>query len=170
MTKFIYLVLFLSTVPLANWMIGNVGITCVPNGPCLIPVAPNLMAPSGVLLIGVSLVLRDIVHEYFGPLTAIIAILVGAFLSSLVAPTSLVVASGVAFLLSELADMAVYTPLRKKRLIMAVFASGVVGSVVDSAVFLWIAFGSLDYLTGQVVGKVWMTILAAAWLWWKRTR
>ena len=34
--------------------LGNVGTVCVPNGPCLIPVAPGLMAPSGVLLIGAA--------------------------------------------------------------------------------------------------------------------
>jgi len=168
MSKFAYLILFLVTVPVANWMIGNVGTVCIPKGPCLIPVAPGLMAPSGVLLIGVALVLRDAVHEYFGSKIVLGAILVGAALSAFVAPAPLVIASGVAFLLSELADMAVYTPLRKKRLVMAVLASGVVGAVVDSAVFLWIAFGSLDYLAGQVVGKAWMTIGAAAFLWWRR--
>jgi len=168
MSKLAYLILFLLTVPIANWMIGNVGTTCIPKGPCLIPVAPGLMAPSGVLLIGVALVLRDAVHEYFGSKIVLGAILVGAALSAFVAPAPLVIASGVAFLLSELADMAVYTPLRKKRLVMAVLASGVVGAVVDSAVFLWIAFGSLDYLAGQVVGKAWMTIGAAAFLWWRR--
>jgi len=168
MSKFAYLILFLVTVPVANWMIGNVGTVCIPKGPCLIPVAPGLMAPSGVLLIGVALVLRDAVHEYFGSKIVLGAILVGAALSAFVAPAPLVIASGVAFLLSELADMAVYTPLRKKRLAMAVLASGVVGAVVDSAVFLWIAFGSLDYLAGQVVGKAWMTIGAAAFLWRRR--
>jgi uncharacterized PurR-regulated membrane protein YhhQ (DUF165 family) len=168
MSKLAYLILFLLTVPIANWMIGNVGTTCIPKGPCLIPVAPGLMAPSGVLLIGVALVLRDAVHEYFGSKIVLGAILVGAALSAFVAPAPLVIASGVAFLLSELADMAVYTPLRKKRLAMAVLASGVVGAVVDSAVFLWIAFGSLDYLAGQVVGKAWMTIGAAAFLWRRR--
>lgn len=168
MLRLAYLILFLVTVPVANWMIGNVGTTCIPKGPCLIPVAPGLMAPSGVLLIGVALVLRDAVHEYFGSKIVLGAILVGAALSAFVAPAPLVIASGVAFLLSELSDMAVYTPLRKKRLVMAVLASGVVGAVVDSAVFLWIAFGSLDYLAGQVVGKAWMTIGAAAFLWWRR--
>ena len=149
-------------------MIGNVGVICVPKGPCLIPVAPGLMAPSGVLLVGIALVLRDAVHEYFGPVVAAAAILVGAALSAFVAPTPLVVASGLAFLLSELADMAVYTPLRRRRLVLAVMASGVVGAFVDSLVFLYIAFGSLDYLSGQVVGKLWMTIAAAIWLWRRR--
>ena len=43
---------FLATIPAANYLIGNVGTVCIPNGPCLIPVAPGLMAPSGVLMIG----------------------------------------------------------------------------------------------------------------------
>tara|TARA_R100000995_G_scaffold32942_1_gene14830 strand:- start:535 stop:1065 length:531 start_codon:yes stop_codon:yes gene_type:complete len=168
MSKFVYLILFLVTIPVANWMIGNVGTSCIPKGPCLIPVAPGLMAPSGVLLIGVALVLRDVVHEFFSLKIVLGAILVGAILSAFVAPTPLIVASGVAFLLSELADMAVYTPLRKKRLVMAVLASGVVGAIVDSAVFLWIAFESLDYLTGQVVGKTWMTLGATTFLCWRK--
>ena len=44
----VFLVLFALTIPAANWLIGNAGTDCVPNGPCLIPVAPGLMAPSGV--------------------------------------------------------------------------------------------------------------------------
>jgi len=31
--------------------------------------------------------------------------------------------------------------------------------VVDSALFLWLAFGSLAFLSGQIVGKLWMTAL-----------
>ena len=103
-------------------------------------------------------------------MVAAAAIIGGAIISIFIAPPALVVASGMAFLISEFADMAVYTPLRRKRLVIAVLASGVVGSVVDSAVFLWIAFGSLDYLWGQVVGKAWMTAAAAAWLWWWRRK
>ena len=70
---------------------------------------------------------------------------------------------------SELADLGVYTPLRRKRLILAVLASGVVGAVIDSAAFLWLAFGSLAYLPGQVAGKAWATLAAAVALWlWRR--
>ncbi|HYA06587.1 MAG TPA: hypothetical protein VEF90_11920 [Xanthobacteraceae bacterium] len=32
--------------------------------------------------------------------------------------------------------------------------------MVDSIVFLWPAFGSLDFLAGQVVGKAWMALLS----------
>jgi hypothetical protein len=85
-------------------------------------------------------------------------------------PPMLVVASASAFLLSEFTDFAVYTPLQKRRLITAVVASSVVGLIVDSFVFLYLAFGSLDYLLGQVVGKSWMVVLAIPAIWWLRER
>ena len=43
---FAFLIGFALCIPAANWMIGNLGSFCVPNGPCLIPVAPGIMAPS----------------------------------------------------------------------------------------------------------------------------
>jgi uncharacterized PurR-regulated membrane protein YhhQ (DUF165 family) len=156
----IFLFLFCLTVPVANWMIGHVGTTCVPNGPCLIPVAPKLMAPSGVLMIGIALVLRDLVQRRLGVRFGVLAILIGAGLSALVAPVSLVIASVCAFLLSEFADLAVYTPLARKRMVTAVIVSSLAGLVVDSIVFLWLAFGSLDFLAGQVIGKAWMVLLS----------
>jgi uncharacterized PurR-regulated membrane protein YhhQ (DUF165 family) len=165
-----FLILFALTIPVANWLIGNVGTKCVPGGPCLIPVAPGLMAPSGVTMIGIALVLRDLVQRRLGVGTAVGAILAGAVLSALVAPPALVLASAVAFLLSEFADFAVYTPLARRRLIAAVVASSLVGLVVDSVVFLWLAFGSLEFLAGQVVGKAWMVLLSIPFVMWLRRR
>lgn len=160
--KYLYAALLLACVPAANWLIGNVGTTCVPNGPCLIPVGFGLMAPSGVVVIGLALVLRDLVHETMGRAAVIAVIVAGAALSGLVAPPALAAASATAFLLSEMADLAVYDPLRQRRLALAVLLSGVVGSIVDSAVFLWLAFGSLTYLPGQVVGKLFASLVAVA--------
>ena len=63
---FAFLAAFIACVPAANWLIGNLGTVCVPQGPCLIPVTPGfngsggLTAPSGVLMVGLALVLRDI--------------------------------------------------------------------------------------------------------------
>lgn len=156
---------FLACIPLANWMIGHVGTTCVPHGPCLVPVAPGwnnhwLMAPSGVLTVGVALVLRDVVQRCLGLSAGLAAIALGTAASVLVAPGALVVASGVAFALSELADCAVYTPLQRRRLLLAVVASSLAGLVVDSVVFLILAFGSLDFLAGQIVGKLWAVLIA----------
>ncbi len=152
--------LFLACIPLANWMIGNVGTVCVPNGPCLIPVAPGLMAPSGVLTVGFALVLRDLVQRFLGRSWGLVAILLGTALSVLVAGRSLVLASGIAFLLSELADFAVYTPLQRRGLVLAVVASACAGLVVDSVIFLSLAFGSLEFLAGQIVGKAWAVLVS----------
>ena len=103
---FAYLAGFIACVPAANWLIGNVGTVCIPQGPCLIPVAPfGITAPSGVLMIGLALVLRDLVQRRLGKGWALAAILAGAALSGFVAPPALVIASTVAFLLSELADL-----------------------------------------------------------------
>ena len=49
-------------------------------------------------------------------------------------------------------------------------ASSVVGLIVDSIVFLWLAFGSLDFLVGQVVGKAWMVLLSIPFVAWLRRR
>jgi uncharacterized PurR-regulated membrane protein YhhQ (DUF165 family) len=154
----IFLFLFCLTIPVANWMIGNVGTSCVPKGPCLIPVAPRLSAPSGVLMVGIALVLRDLVQRRLGFWESVAAILMGTGLSGMIAPAQLVIASATAFLISEFADLLVYTPLARRRLILAVIASGMAGLVVDSIVFLWLAFGSLEFLAGQIVGKAWMVL------------
>jgi uncharacterized PurR-regulated membrane protein YhhQ (DUF165 family) len=164
------LALFALTIPAANWLIGHVGTTCVPQGPCLVPVAPGLMAPSGVTMVGIALVLRDLVQRRLGTAISALAVLVGSGLSALYAPATLVLASASAFLLSELADLAVYTPLARRRLVAAVIASSCAGLVVDSIVFLWLAFGSLDFLAGQVVGKAWMVLLSIPLVAWLRRR
>lgn len=161
---------YLATIPLANWLIGNFGTFCVPNGPCLIPVGFGFSAPSGVLMIGAALVLRDAVQQLLGIRWAFAAIAAGVMLSILVAPPALVIASAVAFGIAELLDLAVYTPMRKRHLPLAVLASGIVGAVVDSAAFLWLAFGSLDFIAGQLIGKLWMTLVAAAVLWLRHNR
>lgn len=156
----IFLIGFAACVPAANWLIGHAGTACVPDGPCLIPVAPGLMAPSGVLMVGLALVLRDLLQRRLGLAWAIAAILAGAALSAFLAPPALVLASAVAFLLSEFADLVVYTPLQRRRLVLAVALSGTAGLVVDSVVFLHLAFGNLDLLAGQVIGKAWMVLFS----------
>lgn len=165
----IRLVCYLASVPAANWMIGHVGTTCVPGGPCIVPVGFGLTAPSGVLLIGIALVLRDLVHRDLGARWAAAGVAAGSALSFAIAPPELALASLVAFAVSEALDQAVYTPLRRRRLVLAVLASSVAGAIADSALFLWLAFGSLEHIAGQVVGKLWM-IGGAAGLLWLRSR
>jgi uncharacterized PurR-regulated membrane protein YhhQ (DUF165 family) len=156
----LYLAGVAGSIPIANWMLSHFGTICPPDGPCLIPVAPGIMAPSGVLMIGLALVLRDLVQRRLGLYWAVAAILIGGALSWMVAPPFLVLASVTAFLVSEFADLAVYTPLQKRGLVLAVVASSLVGLVFDSFIFLQMAFGSLDFLSGQIIGKGWMVLLS----------
>lgn len=172
----VYFLAFIACIPGANWLIGHWGTMCVPHGPCLVPVWPwghsgkPLMAPSGVLMIGLALVLRDLVQRRLGRSVALLSIVAGAALSGAVAPPALVLASATSFLLSELADFAVYTPLQRRSLVLAVLASSVVGLIADSLLFLWLAFGSLEFLEGQILGKLWMVLLALPVVHWIRRR
>ena len=166
----VFLVLFCLTIPAANWMIGHLGTLCIADGPCVVPVAPGLMAPSGVLMAGAALVLRDLVQRRLGVEYGIGAIVVGALISAWLAPPALVVASTAAFLLSEFVDFAVYTPLARRRLVLAIVSSSIVGLVVDSLVFLWLAFGSLQFLEGQIIGKLWMVLIATPLIAYLRRR
>lgn len=151
--------LYIATIFGANWALQRYGI---------VPIGFGLMAPAGVYFAGLAFTFRDLVHDRFGVTGALAAIAIGAALSWSVAP-SFAVASGIAFLFSELADLAVYAPLRRRHWLGAVALSNTVGLVVDSALFLWLAFGSLDFIEGQIVGKAYMTILAVGVLWlWRR--
>jgi queuosine precursor transporter len=165
MMRFAAFTAFAATIPAANWLIGNVGTACVPDGPCLIPVGFGLMAPSGVLMIGLALVLRDWLHELAGWRWSLAAVLLGAALSLVVSPPQIAVASAVAFGLAEVADLAVYAPLRRRGRVLAVLASGAVGSVIDSALFVLIAFGSLELAAGTVLAKFYASAVVALALW-----
>lgn len=151
---------FVATVYAANWAIQEFGPVWVWHG---------LMAPAGVYFVGLAFTLRDIVHRTLGRWVVVGCILVGAALSYLIAP-SFAFASGVAFLASETADLSVYEPLRKRGWFPAVVASNIVGTVIDSMLFLWLAFGSLAFLEGQIVGKLWMTALAVGLMAFARRR
>lgn len=143
------------TIVGANWAIARFG---------MVPVGFGLMAPAGVYFAGVAFTLRDLIHDTWGRWGVLAAIVVGAALSAFVSPT-FALASGAAFLLSELADFFVYAPLRERHWLGAVVASNVVGLIVDSALFLWLAFGSVEFLAGQVVGKVWVTAATVLLIW-----
>jgi hypothetical protein len=141
---------YIATVWLANYLVKHYGFVSVGFG---------LTAPAGVYAAGIALTLRDVTQVLLGRLAVVAAIAAGAILSYSISP-SLAVASATAFLLSELLDMAVYTPLERRSFLGAVLLSNTVGLIVDSVVFLWLAFSSLAFLKGQVVGKAEMTLLA----------
>jgi queuosine precursor transporter len=142
--------LFVATIFLANWAISKWG---------PVPVGFGLEAPAGVYFAGIALTLRDVIHRQLGRWVVVAAILVGGLLTLLVS-TDFAVASATAFLFSEFADLAVYEPLRRRGWLVALAVSNAVGLVVDSVVFLWLAFRSLEFLDGQILAKTWTTLLA----------
>lgn len=139
----------------ANWAIERFGI---------VPVGFGLMAPAGVFFAGLCFELRDLLQDTLGRWWAVVAILIGASLSAFIS-TQFALASGVAFLLGELADFAIYTPMRRRYWLVAMIVANTIGDIVDSAIFLYLAFGSLKFITGQVVGKAYCTLLPVGLLW-----
>jgi queuosine precursor transporter len=140
---------YVSTVVLANVLTSNLG---------LVAAGFALLVPAGTYAAGLALGLRDALQDAAGVWWVLAGIAVGTALSYLLGDGRIALASGVAFLLSELLDLAVYTPLRQHGWRRAVVASNIVGSVVDTLLFLWLAGFAV---TGQSVGG--QLLVKAVW-------
>ena len=140
--------MFASTVLAANATLKHYGFVSVGFG---------LMAPAGVFFAGIAFTLRDLLHETGGRRWVLGAIAVGAGLSWWIDPV-FALASASAFTVAELVDYSIYVPLRRNSWLSAVVVSNAGGLVVDSVLFLWIAFGSLAFIEGQLLGKAYMTL------------
>jgi uncharacterized PurR-regulated membrane protein YhhQ (DUF165 family) len=143
---------YVATIYVANYLIKHYGPVSVGFG---------LVAPAGVFAAGFAFTFRDLVQRTLGRKLVVLAILVGAAASWTVS-SQFALASATAFLVSEFADFSVYTPLEKRSWLGAIALSNTVGLVIDSFLFLTIAFGSLQFLAGQIVGKAWTTAIAVA--------
>jgi len=151
---------FIACVIGSNWAIERFGI---------VPVGFGLAAPAGVYFAGLSFGIRDAVQERTGRRVAAILVVIGALISVFISP-QFALASGLAYLLSEMADLTVYTKFRDTNWPGAVIGSNIVGAIIDSCIFLWLAFGSLEYVAGNTLGKVWMTALAMPIVWYARKK
>lgn len=140
------------TVLVANWLVVHVGIVSVGFGQ---------VAPAAVFAAGFAFTFRDIVQRTLGRKAVVSAIVIGGGLSALISP-QFAIASSAAFLVSEFADFSVYTPLEGRSWLGAVALSNTAGIAFDSVLFLWLAFGSLQFLPGQLIGKLWTTLAAVA--------
>lgn len=125
----------------------------------MVPVLPGVVATAGTWFAGITFVLRDSLQDRSGRWPVLALIVVGAVLSAVLSP-AIALASGVAFLVSETADLAVYTPLRRRGYISAAIASNVVGAFLDTVLFLWIAgFPIWAALPGQIIVKLLVTFI-----------
>lgn len=153
---------FIATILAANYVTTHYG---------MVPVWFGLTATAGTYFAGLAFILRDAVQDTAGRRAVVALIIAGAGLSYLLcapfipgyaegpAPWwRIATASAAAFLLSEAADFAIYTPLRKRGYIRAAAASNIAGALLDTVVFLTIAGIPLQQaFTGQVVGKILVT-------------
>lgn len=142
---------FLSCILAANYVTTEYG---------MIPVSFGLVATAGTYLAGLTFVLRDSIQDAYGKWVTLGLIALGAGLSFAVSDPFIALASAVAFGVSEVADLAVYTPLRKRGYVRAAIASNIVGAFIDTVLFLWIAgFPIADAIAGQMVGKLAVTLV-----------
>lgn len=107
----------------------NVGFVYVP----LIPFYDTMYPPMSII-VGLIFILRDFAQKEIGH-KVFIAMLIGAFLSYIMANPYIAVASLVAFLVSETVDWGVYTYTRKP-LHQRILISSLLSTPVDSAIFL----------------------------------
>lgn len=145
---------FAAGVVTANWLTSTYG---------LVPVGFGMTATAGTIAAGYTLLARDWVHEVAGRRAVLACIAAGAVLSAVLAEPTLALASAAAFAMSELADLLVYQPLRRRGLLRAVVASNAVGAPLDTIVFLSLAgFPVWSALPGQLWVKAWATLIPVA--------
>lgn len=146
---------YAASIAAANWLTTRYGMVNTGFG---------LITTAGTYAAGAALLLRDVVQDTLGRAWVLFGIAAGATLTLATSP-ALAVASATAFLAAEVADMAVYTPLRERGWARAVLASNIVGAIVDTLLFLFLAGFPIASVTvgGQLVGKlVWATLLPVA--------
>ena len=156
----IFFACYIAVIVLANFSLQRFG---------FLPVGFGLTAPAGVYFAGLAYVCRTAVQETLGRRWGFAAIGIGAALSATITP-HFALASGLTFLAAETADALVYTGLRRRGPAPAMVAACLAGDLLDSALFLLLAFGSLDHLAGQVLGKDTTIAVGLALVWWWRRR
>lgn len=147
---------YIAAIVAANWLTSRFGLVHLPG--------MALEVTAGTYAAGAALLMRDVVQDVCGARWVFAGIAAGALLTAFTSP-SLALASTAAFLLAELLDMAVYTPLRRHGWARAALASGCVGALVDTLVFLSLAGFPVTWSSvgGQLVGKIaWATALPVA--------
>jgi queuosine precursor transporter len=158
--KYVTTACFIATVYAANWMLTHYGVWSI----------GALLVPAGTLFAGLGFLLRCCLQEVASRAWVLGAILCGALLSlwlgaSVTIPgghVQVAVASACAFGFSELADWSTYTPLRRRTIVGGLSAAQAVGAIVDTTLFLFLAFGSFTWnlWVGQFLGKTLMVVPA----------
>ena len=150
--KYLNTFVYIALVVLVNWAFTVVPLVKLPGGTMWPPVA---------LLVGFVFVARDFAQREIGHYV-LVAMAIGLGLSYFMAGPEVAIGSAAAFLISELADWAVYSFTRRP-LSERILYSSIIGTPIDSVVFL----GMVGFLS--LAGAVAMTtskLLGALIVWW----
>ncbi|MBI3452961.1 MAG: queuosine precursor transporter [Rhodospirillales bacterium] len=102
----------------------------------------------GAVVYPLSFLVTELTNRRYGPVVArrmvYLGFAFGVLLSLMVAPTRIAVASGSAFLVAQLLDIAIFNRLRRQNWWRAPFVSAVCSSALDTAVFFSIAFAGTE--------------------------
>ncbi len=144
--------IYIALIVAVNW-----GFTVVP----LVKMPGGEMWPPMSLVVGFIFVVRDFAQREIGH-RVLIAMLIGAALSYVMASPYVAIASAAAFLVSELADWLVYT-VTKRPLSQRILFSSLIGTPIDSVVFLY----GIGHLTVSGVAAMTASKLVGALIvWW----
>jgi len=149
-TKWIFAILYCSSIVLANIMVSYFGIINL----------FGLTFPAGAIFIGLTFSFRDFVQREFGHkvwyfmiLSMALTTVTGILLSHLPIPLwKVALASSVAFIVSEAIDWLAYT-LLSKNMFYRITVSNLFSAPIDSILFVGIAFGSFNFLNPPVYGQ-----------------
>jgi hypothetical protein len=123
--------LYVTLMPLINWSFAAVPTWAIPEefgGGQFQPLA---------IVTGLVLVVRDFAQREVGH-RILLAMLVGLVFSTMTSWIVVVLASGAAFLISELVDWAVYT-FSNRPLSQRIMISSLASAPLDQVVFIWLA-------------------------------
>src|SRR5262249_15888447 len=117
---------YVGLIPLINWSFAHVPTVPMWDGGVFQPLA----IVTGLVLVVRDFAQRELGHDVFG------AMALGLIFSAMTTPLAIAAASGIAFLVSETADWAVYT-FTKRPLSQRILISSLVGAPIDTAIFLF---------------------------------
>jgi len=153
--SFKYTALYVVLIVLVNWSFTVVPLVDMPGGEKWPPMS---------LVVGFIFVARDFAQREIGH-RVIIAMLIAAVLSYVMASPYVAVASLSAFLISEFADWAVYS-FTGRPFSQRVLISSAIGTPLDSVVFLW----AINHLSVSGVVAMTASKMLGALIVWRMMR
>jgi len=157
--RYKYSLIYVMLVPLINWAFAHTPFYKLPDGGDWSPFS---------ILVGMVLVVRDFSQREIGHYV-FVPLVIGVALSFWLAAPGIAIASASAFLVSELADWAVYTFTRLP-LSTRVLLSSLMGVPIDTLIFLTIAelsvpgIFSVWTMGSMLVSKIIGAIFVFFWL------